>query len=74
MTALSNPPATRGRLRDIAIALHRFGLGTRDQALGYCSAIVGRPVVSRKRLTAREASRVLDALEAGDERREVLEA
>ena len=56
-------PVTRGQLRDIAIALHRFGLTTRDQALGYCSAVVGRPVASRKDLTTREASRVLDLLE-----------
>lgn len=55
---------TRGQLRDIAIALHRFGLTTRDQALGYCSAVAGRPLASRKDLTAREASRVLDLLES----------
>ena len=54
---------TRGQLRDIAIACHRFGLTTRDQALGYCSAVVGRPIASRKELTTREASRVLDLLE-----------
>ena len=54
---------TRGQLRDLAIALHRFGLSTRDEALGYCSAVVARPVASRKDLTTREASRVLDLLE-----------
>lgn len=56
--------ATRGQLRDLAVALQRFGLSTRDQALGYCSAVVGRPIASRKDLTAREASAVLDRLES----------
>jgi hypothetical protein len=72
MTALSNRPATRGQLRDLAIAAQRFGLASRDQALGFCSAVVSRPIASRKRLTTREASRVLDALDglgAGDKRR-----
>ena len=54
---------TRGQLRDLAIALTRFGLTERPAALGYCSAIVGRPVESRKTLTTREASKILDHLE-----------
>jgi hypothetical protein len=56
-------PVTRGQLRDIAIALHHFGLSTRDQALGYCAAVIGRPIASRKDLNTREASQVLDAIE-----------
>jgi hypothetical protein len=61
VTALGH--VTRGQLRDLAIALHRFGLTTRDQALGYCSAVVAHPITSRKELTTREASRVMDVLE-----------
>jgi hypothetical protein len=57
-------PVTRGQLRDLAIALHRFGLLTRDGALGYCSAVVGRPIASRKQLSTREASTLLDLLES----------
>jgi hypothetical protein len=56
-------PATRGQLRDIAIALHRFGLETRQECLAYCSLVAGRPIASRKELTTREASLVLDLLE-----------
>ncbi len=55
---------TRGQLRDIAIALQRFGLTTRDEALGYCAAVVARPIASRKEMSTREASRVLDLLES----------
>lgn len=58
-----NRPATRGQLRSVAILLGRFGLPARDRALGYCAAVVGRPVESRKDLTRLEASNVLDALE-----------
>lgn len=56
-------PATSGALRGIAIALNRFGLTNRDQCLGACSVLVGRPIASRKELTALEASRVLDHLD-----------
>lgn len=66
MTAVITAPdrvATRGQLRDLAIALGRFGLTDRDRALGYCSAIAARPITSRKDLTTREASAVLDHLD-----------
>lgn len=55
--------ATRGQLRELAIAFTRFGLD-RSGALGYVSCIVARPVTSRKTLTTREASAVLDHLDA----------
>jgi hypothetical protein len=55
--------ATRGQCRELAIAFTRFGLTDRAEALGYCASIVGRPVSSRKTLTTREASAVLDHLE-----------
>jgi hypothetical protein len=62
-------PVTRGQLRDLAIALGHFGLSTRDQALGYCSAVVARPIRTRKDLSTREASRVLDLLDVQGGRR-----
>lgn len=58
-----NRPALPGQLRAIAIGLHRFGLHSREGQLGYCSAIVGRPITSRHHLSALEASRILDAIE-----------
>jgi hypothetical protein len=57
--------ATRGQLRDLAIALSHFGITERAEALGYCAAVVGRPIPSRKTLTTREASEVLDHLDLG---------
>ncbi|MCU1492086.1 MAG: hypothetical protein JWM85_3491 [Acidimicrobiaceae bacterium] len=63
MTGPAGQPAVRGQLRRIAILLNEFGIANRDQALGFCSAIAGRPITSRKELTAREASHVLDDLE-----------
>lgn len=54
---------TRGQLRDLGIGLHRFGLSNRDRCIGFCSCVVGRPLASRKELSAREASLVLDHLE-----------
>ncbi len=59
---VTDRPATRGQLRDLAMGFTRFGL-SRAAALGYVTCIVGRPVTSRKDITTREASRVLDHLE-----------
>ena len=59
----SGRPVTPGQLREIAIALDRFGIVNRDQALGFVACVVGRPITSRKSLTSREASAVLDTLE-----------
>jgi hypothetical protein len=56
-------PITRGQLRDIGVTLDRFGLATRDQALGYCSAIVDRAITSRRSSRREKASRVLGVLE-----------
>jgi len=55
--------AARGQVRAIAIRQREFGLSNRDQALGYVAAVVGHPVASRKDLSAREASAVLDRLD-----------
>jgi hypothetical protein len=64
MTVTVQPrAATRGQLRSIAIALGRFGIVNRDRALGFCSALVRRPIESRHELTTREASLVLDVLD-----------
>ncbi len=56
-------PALPGQLRRIAILLDAFGLPDRERAIGYCSAIAGRPLTTRKELTVLEASRILDELE-----------
>ncbi|MGA3219245.1 MAG: hypothetical protein ABSE77_09265 [Acidimicrobiales bacterium] len=58
-------PATRGQLRDLAVALARYGLESREECLTYCAVAVGRPIKSRKDLSTREASSILDALEEG---------
>lgn len=59
----ADQPVTRGTLLSLIIALNRFGMTNRDQALGCVSCILGRPVTSRKTLTGREASKVLDHLD-----------
>jgi hypothetical protein len=52
-------------LRDLAVALARYGLESREECLTYCAVAVGRPIKSRKDLSTREASSILDALEEG---------
>lgn len=56
-------PVTRGQLVSLIVRLKEFGLASRDGQLGYCSSVVGRPIESRKHLSALEASCVLDLLD-----------
>jgi hypothetical protein len=60
---MSELMATRGQLRDMGMAFRRLGLNDRDEIMAYVWLIVGRDIESRKELTAREASLVLDAIE-----------
>jgi hypothetical protein len=55
--------ATRGQLRDMGMAFRRLGLDEREAIVACIWFIVQRGVESRKELTAREASAVLDGLE-----------
>lgn len=59
---LPDRPAPCGTLRSLAIACGALGLN-RDASIGFATAVAGRRVKSRKQLTAREASAVLDRLE-----------
>jgi hypothetical protein len=55
--------ATRGQLRDMGMAFRRLGLDARESIVACIWFIVRRSVESRKELTAKEASAVLDGLE-----------
>lgn len=55
--------ATRGQLRDMGMAFRRLGLDERERIVEYVWLLVRREVASRKELSAREASAVLDGLE-----------
>lgn len=55
-------PVTPGQLTSLGIELSKLGL-SRDAALGYCSAVVGRVITSRRQLSSREASAILDVIE-----------
>jgi hypothetical protein len=57
-------PISPGTLRSLVIRFGEFGLTDRAACLGFCAAVLGRVIESRKELTAREASAVLDCLEA----------
>lgn len=57
-------PATREQLRTLAIACSRLGL-ERDAALRLCARLAGvTGLESRRELTARQASHILDVLGA----------
>lgn len=59
---IAHRPAPNGTLRQLAIAAGVLGLD-RSEAIGFAVAVTGRRIVSRRQLSAREASAVLDALE-----------
>lgn len=65
-------PPTEGKSRAISAKqvamlgalMTKAGLTDRDTALAYVADVIGRPVESRKDLTSKEASAVIDALQS----------
>jgi hypothetical protein len=51
--------AVRSQLAALAIALQDFGLRSRDQQIGACSLVIGRPLATRRELSSREADAIL---------------
>lgn len=57
---------TAAQIRKLGVSMREAGLTDRDNALAYVAGVIGRTVSSRNELTKDEASRVIDALDAGE--------
>lgn len=56
--------ASQAQIKMLGALMSQAGMTDRDAALAFVADTIGRPVGSRNELTAREASRVIDALQA----------
>ncbi len=60
----TGPLATQDQLTKLSISLNELGITEVDARGAYIKSVIGRPVASRKELTADEASQVIEALAA----------
>lgn len=65
-SAGSGNSASQAQIKMLGALMSQNGMTDRDAALAFVADTIGRQVGSRNELTAREASRVIDALQALD--------